>query len=73
MKKCKKKKKNRTKNKNHLWYKIKWINWNKKYNQWISKNKFDNVYTKKIKRTNVSQTQKNFKIEFLKTNVEQRK
>ena len=40
---------NRTKNRNHLWYKIKWINWNEKYNQWISKNEFDNVFTLKKK------------------------
>ena len=65
---------NRAKNKNHLWYKIKWMNWNEKHNQWISKNEFDNVFTlKKIRRTNVSQTQKKFKIECSKTYVEQKK
>ena len=27
--------------KKDVWYKIKWTNWNSKYNQWLSKKEFD--------------------------------
>ena len=28
-------------NKKRIWYKIKWTNWNSKYNQWFLKKEFD--------------------------------
>ena len=39
----------RAKSKGHLWYKIKWMSWNEKYNQWILKNELDNAFTLKKK------------------------
>ena len=32
---------NRTKSKKDVWYKIKWFDWDSKYNQWLSKKKFE--------------------------------
>ena len=46
----------KTKNKNIYYYKMKWINWNDFYNQWLSKKNLNNVVELKKKFDEKSQT-----------------